>query len=543
MNQGPDCDGHGAKPDHEIDTADTVLRPAPPLQHGQDGPDVEETISWAPPASPGSTSPQDGAPSDALPEDTLAPSDDFIASGLTPAPAPPPTPQATDEAPEDPDFIASAPPLSAGSAEPADLDAAGSPPSFSAPSPADPPPSTAPESPPWGTYLHSSLSADEDTDATRQRPIERSDRPADLAPIQRFDQRPRFHLPTEEDPQSANPASASPAGGAGNGTGLPPGVDATARSPRRKLLVPAVALGCALLLLLGIGTGVGLVWLNRPESPTASGGPTTEPEQDPADPAQWRPLEDGEQVEGTTEELLQVMSENPLTAATLSVPAGCSLPASEGKVPDEQLQAYLEAGTSCLETTWGDALAQQGVEFTGPRVVVYPTAEPPPDSACAPETFTGRAPRACIGDDTLYWPAEWDPGFSTTSAVESPQLYMWHLSYSYAVFAVSATSMHTYYGALLESVEDDTAVADEMRRRYALQQSCFGAAAAFQQPTGPRPTDRVEEFVTSQEAQAEPTSAAEPSAQSRAAWVNTGKAANGDLSQCSTWEAPADQVG
>lgn len=511
MTQGPDRDGHGAEPDHE----DTVLRPAVPPQHEQDGSDVEETISWAPPASPVPASPQDGATSDHPPEDTLAPSDDFIATGLTPAPAPDPAPQATDEAPEDVDFIASAPP-----------------------------PSTDPESPPWGTYLHSSLSADEDTDpdATRQRPIQRSHRPAGLAPIQRFDQRPRFHLP-EEDAQSASPASASPAGGAGTGTGLPPGVDATARSPRRKLLVPAVALGCALLLLLGIGTGVGLVWLNRPETPIASGGPTTEPEQDPADPAQWRPLEDGEQVEGTTEELLRVMGENPLTAATLSVPAGCSLPASEGKVPDDQLQAYLESGASCLETTWGDALAKQGVEFTGSRIVVYPVAEPPTDAACAPETFTGRAPRACIGDDTLYWPAEWDPGFSTTSAVESPQLYMWHLSYSYAVFAVAATSMHTYYGALLESAEGDTALTDELRRRYALQQSCFGSAAAFQQPTGPRPTDRVEEFVTSQEAQAEPASAAEPSARSRAAWVNTGKAANGDLSQCSTWEAPADQVG
>nr|WP_239552441.1 hypothetical protein [Brachybacterium muris] len=323
---------------------------------------------------------------------------------------------------------------------------------------------------------------------------------------------------------------------------MPPGVDAT--SPRqRRLLAPTIALGCAVLLLLGIGTGVGLLWLDQPGTPAAPQQPTASSEEDPVDPAQWRPLEEGEQPEGTPEELLQVMATNPLTAATLSVPAGCSLPASEGKVPDDQLQAYLESGASCLETTWGDALAQQGVEFTAPEVVVHPAAEPPAASSCAPETFTGTAPRACIGDDTLYWPAEWDPGFSTTSAVESPQLYMWHLSYSYAVFAVAATSMHTYYGALLESAEGDTALTDELRRRYALQQSCFGSAAAFQKPTGPRPTDRVEEFVTSLEAQAEPASAAEPSARSRAAWVNTGKAANGDLSQCSTWEAPADQVG
>lgn len=483
---------------------------------GHDGREAEALATWAPPSSPGAGS----SPAD-VPEDTLAPLDDFIASGLTPAPSPAPEPPTG--ASNDPDFIASAPPA------------------FSAPPPTE---TAQTESPPWGTYLHSSLAAEEDTDPDATRP-----RPADLEPIQRFDQRPRFHLPAEEPPPTLSPASAPPAGAPGQ----PPGVDATARSPRRKLLVPAVALGCALLLLLGIGTGVGLLWLNRPESPSASEAPgtgtgTEEGPTDPADPAQWRPLEDGEQVEGTTEELLQVMGENPLSAATLQVPAGCSLPASEGKVPDQELQDYLEEAAACLATTWGQALGEQGVEFTGPSVVVYPAAQPPADSSCAPETFTGSAPRACLGDNTLYWPAEWDPGFSTTSALESPQLYMWHLSYSYAVFAVSATSMHTYYGALLESIEADSAegdtqLADEMRRRYALQQSCFGSATAFRQPTGPRPTDRVEEFVTSQDAQAEPASAAEPSAESRAAWVNTGKAANGDLSQCSTWEAPADQVG
>ena len=523
MSRGHGLDG----PDTGVDEEDTVLRPALPPQ--------EDHSSWAPPPGPGPE----------LPESTLAPSEDFIASVPSPAPQAP-------AAGSDQDFIDSAPPPSGGGPDPA--------------------------SPPWGTYLHSSLTTAEPpgppapespAPAVSSAPAappasaappapaaspavpssggspvltEREYRPADAAPIQRFDQRPRFQFPVDPEPvASPSSAAAAGSGSAAGAAGLPPGVDATAPRQRR-LLVPAIALGCAVLLLLGIGTGVGLLWLDQPGTPAASEPPAASSEEDPADPAQWRPLEGGEQPEGTPEELLQVMATNPLTAATLSVPAGCSLPASEGKVPDEELQAYLEAGASCLATTWGQALQEQGVDFTAPEVVVHPSAEPPAASSCAPETFTGTAPRACIGDNTLYWPAEWDPGFSTTSAVESPQLYMWHLSYSYAVFPVAATSLHSYYGALLDGLEGDAAGSEEMRRRYALQQSCFGSAAAFQQPTGPRPTERVEEFVTSAEAQADPASPAEPSAESRAAWVNAGRDANGDLSQCITWEAPADQV-
>lgn len=517
MSRGHGLDG----PDTGVDEEDTVLRPALPPQ--------EDHSSWAPPPGPGPE----------LPESTLAPSEDFIASVPSPAPQAP-------AAGSDQDFIDSAPPPSGGGPDPA--------------------------SPPWGTYLHSSLTtADPPGPPAPASPVPAASsapaappapaaspavpssggspalaeceyRPADAAPIQRFDQRPRFQFPVDPDPvASPSSAAAAGSGSAAGAAGLPPGVDATAPRQRR-LLVPAIALGCAVLLLLGIGTGVGLLWLDQPGTPAASEPPAASSEEDPADPAQWRPLEEGEQPEGTPEELLQVMATNPLTAATLSVPAGCSLPASEGKVPDEELQAYLEAGASCLATTWGQALQEQGVEFTAPEVVVHPAAEPPAASSCAPETFTGTAPRACIGDNTLYWPAEWDPGFSTTSAVESPQLYMWHLSYSYAVFPVAATSLHSYYGALLDGLEGDAAGSEEMRRRYALQQSCFGSAAAFQQPTGPRPTERVEEFVTSAEAQADAASPAEPSAESRAAWVNAGRDANGDLSQCITWEAPADQV-
>lgn len=548
--------------DHE----DTVLRPARAPMHDPspsvEEPDTSDTVlrpAWAPVEESGTSDtvlrPAPG-PTDVIPEDTRGWHDDadgFISGVPQVAPAPENPPPG-----EAPDLIMSGPPRSTGDpatpapefapAEPAppEPDAAepgAAEPDASEPEPADPAP--------WGTYLPSGLLTDD-------------------APIQRFDQRPRFDpLPEDDDldvthraaaastatdgiaPAAPRRGTAATTRRPGDATtpesdwisssgspGAPPGIDATGPR-RRKLLIPAIALGCSLLLLLGIAGAVGALWLNGRVDPSAAPQTTTAQ----ADPAQWRPLDRGEEPAGTPEQLTAVMAENPLMAATLPVPGQCELPASEGKVPDEELQSYLEAGAACLETMWTQALDPQGVAFDAPIVVVHPADRPPSNSACTPESFTGQAPRSCIGDNTLYWPQEWDPGFSTTSAAESPQLYLWHLSYSYAVFAISSTSLHGYYGALLEGVEQDQDLSDETRRRYALQQSCLASASAFQLPTGPRPSDRVEEFVTSVEAQAEPGSTAEPSADARASWVGAGRDARGDLSVCNTWRAPADQVG
>src|SRR5699024_9823722 len=84
--------------------------------------------------------------------------------------------------------------------------------------------------------------------------------------------------------------------------------------------------------------------------------------------------------------------------------------------------------------------------------------------------------------------------------------------------------------------------ADEAQRRWALQISCISSAATFQMPQGVRPDGRVEEFVTSVEAQASPATAGEPSPEARAAWVGTGRDSGGVLEGCGTWSAPADEV-
>jgi len=408
----------------------------------------------------------------------------------------------------------------------------------------------------------------------------------DTGPIQRFDQRPRFEYPaastasgrrsptspTRQSPappaepssaplggtpsasparstgpspvspsQGAQPADGSPSASSPAPPGAPPGIDAT--GPRRRgLLVPAIAFGCALLLLLGVGGGLTAVWLgNREAEPTPAAEPSSSSAQ--AEPGVWQPLEEGQEPTGTADDLEQVLAENPLQEATLQAPDGCELPPTDGgALAPEELTGYLEAGASCLESSWGEALGAAGVEFTGPDVVVYTVDALPEDSACDPVRFSEATPVVCQADNTLYWPAAWDPGFSNTDAKEVPQLYMWHLSYSYTLFAMSAVSLDDYFGTLLISLAEEPERAEESQRRYALQVSCLASAAVYRMPEDIRPAGRVEGFVTSVDAQAAPATAGEPSAEARAVWVGQGKDSEGVLRSCDTWSAAPDAV-
>ena len=385
----------------------------------------------------------------------------------------------------------------------------------------------------------------------------------DTGPIQRFDQRPRFEYPaasaasppaarsTGTPPpaaqpqgspsQGAQPADGSPSTSSPAPPGAPPGIDAT--GPRRRgLLVPAIAFGCALLLLLGVGGGLTAVWLgDRDAEPTPAAESSSSSAQ--AEPGVWQPLEEGQEPTGTADDLEQVLAENPLQEATLQAPTGCELPPTDGgALAPEELTGYLEAGADCLESSWGEALAAAGVDFTGPDVVVYTVDALPEDSACDPARFSEATPVVCQADNTLYWPAAWDPGFSNTDAEEVPQLYMWHLSYSYALFAMSAVSLDDYFGTLLISLAEEPERAEESQRRYALQVSCIASAAVYRMPEGIRPAGRVEGFVTSVDAQAAPATAGEPSAEARAVWVGQGKDSEGVLRSCDTWSAAPDAV-
>lgn len=360
----------------------------------------------------------------------------------------------------------------------------------------------------------------------------------DHDPIQRFDRRPRFG-PPPFDPPSPPAPSPSPAPPA-----LPPGIDATTGPRRRGLLIPSIAFGCALLLLLGIGGGFTALWLtgrDRGPGPGTGAGPSTS--RTGTEPGMWEPLAPDQVPSGDAEELRQVLSRNPLLVTRLAEPAGCTLPTTGGgMIPAEQLPAFLEAGADCLAVTWTRGLAAEGIDLEAPRIVVFATDSPPQGSACAAERFTGDAPVVCHDDATLYWPAEWDAGFSNASAAEAPSLYLWHLSYSYTLFALAAADLDGYYGALLLALADSPEQAEEAQRRYTLQLSCLASAAAFQLPDGFRPAQRVESFVTSVEAQSAPLSAGEPSQASRAAWVATGQKSRGDLGRCAIWTVPAAEV-
>lgn len=343
-------------------------------------------------------------------------------------------------------------------------------------------------------------------------------------------------------PSAGTPPSAPSAPGAP--PAAPPGTDTPDAPRRRRLLLPALAFGCAMLLLLGLGGGVTALWLTAPDSGTATDRTTTSIADEPTENAgTWHPLEPGHSPAGSAEQLDQVLAENPLLGAQLAEPDECTLPATEGgAVPAEELAGYLRAGADCLAGAWTDALAPEGIDFDPPEIVVFTTEDLPEEAGCDPGRFSDFAPVVCHGDNTLYWPAQWDPGFSHTSAEETPQLYMWHLSYTYTAFALSAASLDGYYGALQLALAQQPDRADEVQRRWALQLSCLSSAATFRMPDGVRPDGRVADFVTSREAQAAPATPGEPSPAARAQWVRAGRDSGGELDACGTWTAPADAV-
>ena len=317
----------------------------------------------------------------------------------------------------------------------------------------------------------------------------------------------------------------------------PPGQD-SATAPRRRLLLPAIAAGCALLLLLGAAGVLGAVRLlgREGDGTAASDGVTSGTAEGDSDA--WRPLEEGQEPSGSADDLEAALVENPLLEARLEEPAQCELPSTgDGAVPADELQGYLQAGADCLGASWSEALTAVGLEFEPPEIVVYTIEELPEDSACDTARFSEESPVVCQEDNTLYWPAAWDPGFSNASAQEVPQLYMWHLSYSYTLFVMRSASLDGYFGALLIALADDPGRAEQSQRRYGLQVSCLASAAAHRQPDGIRPDGRVGDFVTSVEAQAAPATDGEPSPEARAAWVQIGRDSDGVLAECNTWTA------
>src|SRR5690606_41276712 len=90
----------------------------------------------------------------------------------------------------------------------------------------------------------------------------------------------------------------------------------------------------------------------------------------------------------------------------------------------EELTGYLEAGASCLEASWGEALGAAGVELTGPDVAVYTVDALPEDSACAPVRFSEATPVVCQAENTMYSPAAVATGCPDTDAKQVPQVYM-----------------------------------------------------------------------------------------------------------------------
>ncbi|WP_341853780.1 hypothetical protein [Brachybacterium sp. GPGPB12] len=417
----------------------------------------------------------------------------------------------------------------------------------------------------------------------------------DTGPIQRFDQRPRFEYPaastasgrrsptspTRQSPappaepssarpggapsatpsaarstgtpppvarpqgspsQGARPADGSPSVSAPAPPGAPPGIDAT--GPRRRgLLVPAIAFGRKAAPVAGRGRRPDRGVARQPRGRAdPRRGVLERPAQ--AEPGVWRAARGGAAAHRHRRRPRAGPRREPAAGGDAAGPHRLRAAADRrrrtrtggadrisrdrGRLPRGQLGRGARRGRGRVHRSRRRRLQRRCA---------------PEDSACDPARFSEATPVVCQADNTLYWPAAWDPGFSNTAAEEVPRLYMWHLSYSYALFAMSAVSLDDYFGTPLISLAEEPERAEESQRRYDLQVSCLASAAVYRMPEGIRPADRVESFVTSVDAQAAPATAGEPSPEARAVWVGQGKGSEGVAARgCDTWSAAPDAV-
>lgn len=340
----------------------------------------------------------------------------------------------------------------------------------------------------------------------------------------------------------------------------PPGPDyGHTPPPKKPWALITVAAGCILALLLGIGGGITYLALSgddnptagvtttppttttAPESPTTTTPPTPTTEPLPETPT-YEVISPIDDVEGSADDVWAILAAYPLTEGTMGAIGTCDLPETPVDHDVEQLQAVLDAAGACLNRVWATAHSDRNLPWQAPTIVVYTWPDIPPNS-CNKDTFEERVPRQCNLDGTLYWPLGAGYGAQQEDPAEVPTMYLWDLAFNYMNSITWNTSLWPYYSALDEKLEDDPERQEEANRRYALQHLCLASAASMRVPEASQPSPEVRDILSSEEhwtpAEGKTTSI---TATSRAHWVKQGFESEGDLTQCNTWTAPAEQV-
>ncbi|WP_226985968.1 hypothetical protein [Brachybacterium sp. FME24] len=384
--------------------------------------------------------------------------------------------------------------------------------------------------------------------------------PGPGAPPQgQFNSPPPQHSPYPHQQQPPPTGPGGPSGPVGpGGPGSPGGQQP---SPKRPWGLIAVALGCIGALVLVIGGGLTVFLLTRGgDEPTAVA--TTEPtsqepsESDSAPDSETPPEESAPATEegagfevipqvdippGDADDLWAIMADNPLTQGSLPDVATCDLPEIQAGHDSDELQAQLDATSTCLNQVWAGASADRGLPWNSPSIAVYTWPDAPASATCDSSKFEEGDPRMCNLDGVLYWPEGSGIGATAEDAAEIPGAYMWDLSGEYIYAVIWNSSLGSYYAALTGQLEDDPDRQDDASRLYGLQRMCLTAAATEQMPSDAQVGPELSEALVDP---ANWTAAEDDlfSSETRTLWIQKGFESGGDLSVCNTWNAPADEL-
>lgn len=322
-----------------------------------------------------------------------------------------------------------------------------------------------------------------------------------------------------------------------------PGQPASPRRPVGPWIVGVC--GCLVLLLVAIGGGALAVILSQRSDDEASADPSATSSSDfsskpPETPPPFTPADPYEKLTLSEQETREVLQTNPLTRGTLPTAGECDLPKLAAKHSDDELEAFLNAGESCLTQVWSTASSDRSMPWATPSIVVYSWPDVP-KSSCEKDTFERDYPRVCNLDNTIYWPADYDASDSKDPAEDYPAHLMWGLALVQQTTVMWQSSIGLYYQHLDDEVGDDQKAQDEAHRRYVLQNQCMAAATVMQLPDGARPSAALQKSVLDAPARKDNT---DPtiSEDSQDAWIRAGLESEGDLGACNSWTAESSDV-
>lgn len=301
-----------------------------------------------------------------------------------------------------------------------------------------------------------------------------------------------------------------------------------------------------MLLLIAVGGGALAVILSQRGDDRASSGPSTtsasaaDSPKPPETPPPFTPANPYEELTLSEQETREVLQTNPLTRGTLPTVDACDVPELASKHSNDELEAFLNAGESCLTKVWSTASSDRSMPWATPSIVVYSWPDVP-KSECAKDTFERDYPRVCNLDNTIYWPSDYGTIGTGVAEGDYPAQVLWMLAKMQQTTIMWESTVGIYYQHLYDETSDDPQALDDAHRRYILQNQCMAAATVMQLPDGVRPSSALRQTVLDQPARPDNT---DPtiSEDAQDAWTSAGLESGGDLGACNAWTAKTSDV-